>query len=256
MNDLILIDRQHPRITIITLNRPDKRNALNLELIKSLQQVVKDTENIKKQKVLILRGAGDAFSTGLDLKEAADPTLIEETAQALATLFLTLSNSFLISIAAIHGMALAGGAGIAFACDFIIAANETLIGFPEVRRGLVPALVMAMLQRQFSERILKELFLLGEPIRAERAYTLNLIHKLTEKDDLLKESLATASSIVKAAPFALMRTKRLLHELHPRTLEADMEDGLICHKQVRAHIEAKEGIQAFLEHREPRWEHL
>lgn len=250
----ILIDRQHPKITILTLNRPEKRNALNLELIKSLKQIIKETEGIKKQKILIIKGAGDAFCTGLDLKENSDPDLLDESSEELSSLFLTLSNTFLITIAAVHGNTLAGGAGIAFSCDFIIAGRETLIGFPEVRRGLVPALVMAILRRQFQEHTLKELFLIGEPMRAERAYNLNLIHKLVETGDHLKEALATASSIGKGAPSALIRTKRLLQELRPRTIEADMEAALICHKQVRAHADAKEGIQAFLERREPRWD--
>jgi methylglutaconyl-CoA hydratase len=255
-NNLVLVDRQHPKITIATLNRPEKRNALSLDLIKELHKIFKDTESIKKQRVFIIRGSGDAFSTGMDLQESSNPLLSEEVVQHLASLYLDLSNSSLVTVSAIHGMTLAGGAGIALASDFIIADKDSLIGFPEVRRGLVPALVMAMLRRQLPEPILKELFLLGEPIRAERAHALNLVYKLVERDNLLKESLSTASTIIRGSPSAQIRTKRLLQELNPKSLETDIEHALICHKQVRAHADAKEGIQAFLEHREPRWENL
>src|SRR5436190_7292309 len=159
---VVLIEKQSPQITMVTLNRPERRNALTLELLNELVAAIKVSSDQASERVLILRGAGAAFCTGLDLKEAADPKKAHATAEMVANTLIALSQTRLITIAVVHGAAVAGGAGIMSACDFVIAAERTKIGYPEVRRGLVAGLVMTFLRRQLRERDLRELLLTSE----------------------------------------------------------------------------------------------
>ncbi|HAF03026.1 MAG TPA: enoyl-CoA hydratase/isomerase family protein, partial [Spartobacteria bacterium] len=166
---IVLIEKQSPQIAIMTLNRPERRNALTIELLTELNAAIKVASDEPHERVLILRGAGAAFCTGLDLKEAADERKAHATADMVAKTLITLSQTRLITIAAVHGAAVAGGAGIMSACDFVVAAERTKIGYPEVRRGLVAGLVMTFLRRQVGERNMRELVLGSELIDAERA---------------------------------------------------------------------------------------
>src|SRR5436309_16003497 len=161
---VVLIEQKSPQITVLTLNRPERWNALTLELMTELCSAVNVASEQPEQRVLILRGAGAAFCTGLDLKEAADTTKAHATAEVVANTLIAVSQTRLVTIAAIHGAAVAGGAGIMSACDFVVAAQGTKIGYPEVRRGLVAGLVMTFLRRQISERNLRELLFSSELI--------------------------------------------------------------------------------------------
>src|SRR5438552_14375214 len=154
---VVLIERQTPQIAIVTLNRPERRNALTIELMNELIAAIKVASDQPNERVLILRGAGAAFCTGLDLKEAADSKKAHPTAEMVAKTLITLAETRLVTIAAVHGAAVAGGAGIMSACDFVVAAERTKIGYPEVRRGLVAGLVMTFLRRQVGERNMREL---------------------------------------------------------------------------------------------------
>jgi len=184
---VVLIEKQTPQITVVTLNRPERRNALTLELLSELNAAIKiaSEESRKLSGVIILRGAGAAFCTGLDLKEAADQTKAHATARMVANTLITISQTRLITIAAVHGAAVAGGAGIMSACDFVIAAQRTKIGYPEVRRGLVAGLVMTFLRRQVGERNMRELLLGSELIDAERAKEIGLVNRVVSQDDLM-----------------------------------------------------------------------
>src|SRR6476469_1206188 len=152
---VVLIEKQSPRITVLTLNRPERRNALTIELMSEMTAAIEKAAADPQQRILVLRGAGKAFCTGLDLDEATkqDPHV---TAQGVANLLLALAETRLVTIAVVHGAAVAGGAGIMSACDFVVAAERTKIGYPEVRRGLVAGLVMTFLRRQLRERDLRE----------------------------------------------------------------------------------------------------
>src|SRR5438270_4837723 len=163
---VVLIEKQTPQITVVTLNRPDRRNSLTIQLLNELISAIKVASDQPDERVLILRGAGAAFCTGLDLKEAADQTKAHATAEMVAKTLVTLAETRLVTIAAIHGAAVAGGAGIMSACDFVVAAEKAKIGYPEVRRGLIAGLVMTFLRRQVGERNLRELVLGGELIDA------------------------------------------------------------------------------------------
>src|SRR5438105_13982047 len=139
---LLLVEKQSPQITVMTLNRPERRNTLTIEVLNELISAINVAADQANDRVLILRGAGAAFCTGLDLKEAGDSKKAHMTAELVAKTLIALGETRLVTIAAVHGAAVAGGAGIMSACDFVIAAEKTQIGYPEVRRGLVAGLVM------------------------------------------------------------------------------------------------------------------
>src|SRR5712692_3505164 len=205
---VVLIEKQTPQITVLTLNRPERRNALTIELLTELTAEIEVASADEQQRILILRGAGAAFCTGLDLKEAADPKKAHATAEMVAKTLITLSQTRLITIAAVHGAAVAGGAGIMSACDFVIAAEGTKIGYPEVRRGLVAGLVMTFLRRQVGERNMRELLLGSELINAERALEIGLVNRVVARDDVIGEARKFADSVLQGAPDALAQTKR------------------------------------------------
>jgi methylglutaconyl-CoA hydratase len=250
---IVLIEKQNPQITVVTLNRPERRNALTLELLSQLCAAIKAASDEPQQRVVILRGAGAAFCTGLDLKEAADQTKAHATAEMVANTLITISQTRLITIAAVHGAAVAGGAGIMSACDFVVAAQRTKIGYPEVRRGLVAGLVMTFLSRQVGERNMRELLLGSELIDAERAKEIGLVNRVVTQDDLMSAALKFAESALQGAPGALAQTKRLIDELWWRSVKQDVDLALKYHMEARESGEAREGIAAFNEKRKPHW---
>src|ERR1700745_324506 len=200
---VVLIEKETPQITVLTLNRPERRNALTIELLSELNAAIKNASDQRQERVIILRGAGAAFCTGLDLKEAADQTKAHATAEMVANTLITVSQTRLITIAAVHGAAVAGGAGIMSACDFVVAAQRTKIGYPEVRRGLVAGLVMTFLRRQLGERNMRELLFSGELIEAARANAIGLVNRVVAPDHVMSEAKKFASSVLQGAPGAL-----------------------------------------------------
>src|SRR5213082_2465922 len=175
---VVLIEKQSPQTTVVTLNRPERRNSLTIELLNELISAIKVASDQPNERILILRGAGAAFCTGLDLKEAADQKKAHATAEMVAHTLIAISQTRLITIAVVHGAAVAGGAGIMSACDFVVAAQRTKVGYPEVRRGLVAGLVMTFLRRQVGERNMRELLLGSELIYAERAKEIGLVNRV------------------------------------------------------------------------------
>ena len=250
---VVLIEKQSPQITVVTLNRPERRNSLTIELLNELVASIKVASDQADERVLILRGAGAAFCTGLDLKEAADRKKAHMTAELVAKALTTLAETRLVTIAAVHGAAVAGGAGIMSACDFVVAAEKTKIGYPEVRRGLVAGLVMTFLRRQAGERNMRELVLGGELIDAERAREIGLVNRVVAPDQLMIEAQKFADSVLQGAPNALTQTKRLIDELWSTSVKEDVDLALKHHMRARESAEAREGIAAFNERRKPNW---
>jgi methylglutaconyl-CoA hydratase len=250
---VVLIEKQSPQITVVTLNRPERRNALTIGLLGELSAAIKIASDQPEQRVLILRGAGAAFCTGLDLKEAADHTKANATAEMVANTLIAISQTRLVTVAAVHGAAVAGGAGIMSACDFVVAAQKTKIGYPEVRRGLVAGLVMTFLRRQVGERNMRELLLGSELIHAERAKEIGLVNRVVPADDVMSEAQRFAESVLQGAPGGLTQTKRLMDELWWRSVKEDVDLALKYHLQARESDEAREGIAAFNEKRKPNW---
>ena len=250
---VVLIEKQSPQITVLTLNRPERRNALTLELLTQLSAALRTASDDSQTRVIILRGAGAAFCTGLDLKEAADQTKAHATAEMVARTLITVSQTHLVTIAAVHGAAVAGGAGIMSACDFVVAAERTKIGYPEVRRGLVAGLVMTFLRRQVGERNMRELLLGSELIETERAKQIGLVNRVVPQANVMSEAMSFAKSVLQGAPGAVTQTKRLIEELWWRAVKEDVDLALKYHMQARESAEAGEGIAAFNERRKANW---
>src|SRR5207244_4044188 len=237
---VVLIEKQSPQITVVTLNRPQRRNSLTIELLNELVASIKVASDQADERVLILRGSGAAFCTGLDFKEAADQKKAHMTAELVAKALVTLAETRVVTIAAVHGAAVAGGAGIMSACDFVVAAKKTKIGYPEVRRGLVAGLVMTFLRRQVGERNLRELVLGGELIDAARAKEIGLVNRVVEPDELMNEAIEFADSVLQGAPNAIGQTKRLIEELWSSSVKEDVDRALKHHLQARESDEARE----------------
>jgi len=249
---VLLIEKQTPQITVVTLNRPERRNALTIELLTELVAAIRLASDEPNERIIILRGAGAAFCTGMDLK-AATPQNAHAMAELVAETLLTLSQTRLITIAAVHGAAVAGGAGIMSACDFVVAAERTKIGYPEVRRGLVAGLVMTFLRRQVGERNMRELLLGSELIDAERAKEIGLVNRVVAQGDLMSEAQKFADSVLQGAPSALAQTKHFIEELWWRSVKEDIDLAVKHHMEARESSEAREGIAAFNEKRPPNW---
>ena len=255
MNPIVLTTRDSTTTTA-TLNRPDERNALNAELLAQLAAALATAECDPTQRIFVLRGAGRLFCSGLDLAEAAQPGRAEISATLTAAVLRALATSRLVTIAAVQGAAIAGGAGLMSACDFAIATRDAKFGYPEIRRGIVPELIMTFLRRQLHERDARELLLLGKLIDASRALAMGLLNRVVADEAALDTEVRTlASSILQGAPDASAETKKLLIELWPAPLAADLERALANHRVSSDTPEVREGVAAFREKRAPNWAH-
>jgi methylglutaconyl-CoA hydratase len=250
---VVLVEKTSPQVTTLILNRPDRRNALSIELMTELTAAVDLANADENLRVLIVRGAGQAFCAGLDLNEVNQPELAHQSAGLVAKTLLALSQTRLVTVAAVHGAAIAGGAGIMSACDFVIAARHTKFGYPEAKRGLVAGLVMTFLRRQLRERDIRQLLLTSESIGAERALEIGLINRVVAPSELDAEVQKLVVSILQNAPGALASSKRLLEQLWSTSIKEDIEHSLAHHMQARESAERKEGVAAFLEKRPPKW---
>jgi len=251
-NPVLILQRQEESLAVVTLNRPDRRNALSIEVLESLCRALESLAAEPQRRVVLLHGAGPAFCAGLDLYEASDTDLAEQSAHWIGQTFETLATCPLVTIAAAHGAAYAGGAGLMACCDFTVASDDLQIRFPEVRRGLVPALASVALSRRLRDNDLRELLLLGEPIGARRAWDMGLVDRVVTTGELMPEAHRVAATLLKGAPEAVRQTKRLIREL--RADPAPMfAQALELHKQARLSDEAREGLTAFAQRREPQW---
>lgn len=250
---LVQIDAADAAVTLVTLQRPDKRNALNIALLEQLLAAVTAASADLHRRALILRGNGPAFCAGLDLHEAADPSTRDRSAHLLADVYKAIYQSPLVTIAAVHGAVMGGGIGLMSACDLALAADDTSIAFPEVHRGLVAALVTALVHRQVADRTLRELVLLGQSIPANQAMSIGLVNQVVPRHQLQDEARGLAAYVIQGAPNAIVRTKRLLDGLFPRSVSAELDYALQYHLQARDNAESSEGIAAFREKRKPLW---
>jgi methylglutaconyl-CoA hydratase len=238
---------------VLTLNRPDRRNALSIDLMERICAALDGLEADLARRVVIFRGAGPVFCAGLDLHEAADLSLADRSSELVARTFQALCESPLVTIAAAQGAAMGGGGGLLACCDFVIATDTLRVGFPEVRRGLVPALVTGVLRHRVRDADLRELFLLAEPIHADAACRMGLVHRVVPEADLLDEVLRLAAMVLQGGPAALRETKRLLALSRGMTDLELRSQSLESLKQTRTGTEAAEGLAAFREKRPPAW---
>jgi methylglutaconyl-CoA hydratase len=250
---LVTVEHVDAAISVLTLNRADKRNALSIELLEQMIAAIRQIESDRHRRALIVRGEGPSFCAGLDLKEASDPSKSDRSAHLLADMYLAVATTPLVTIAAAHGTAMGGGAGLVAACDFVVAAEDLRIAYPEVHRGLVAALVTTLMRRQLSERVLRDLTILGQTVDPIRTLQIGLVNRMCSNETLMDNALHLAHEACKGAPGAIHRTKKLLDSLSARTIEEDLKRALDFHLHARSSDEAAEGVQAFLQKRAPRW---
>jgi methylglutaconyl-CoA hydratase len=258
MNTSLVKREDRGPIAVLTLNRPSERNALSRALMSRLRDLVDDVAVEPKVRAVVLTGAGPAFCAGIDLKEAAEiharPEAEAATIQVLqefADLLQKIHANPKPVIAAVNGPAVAGGAGLTLSCDLAVASETASIGYPEVRRGLVAAVVMHDLTRQVGERRARQLLLGGELISSKVALEWGLFNSVTSHDRCLDEAIRLAEGLTEGAPDALATTKRLLDEALSRP--PNLRGAAAVSAAVRFSAEAKEGVRAFVENRPPAW---
>jgi len=244
-------------IAMITLSRPEKRNAITAEMISELFTAFSEVES-SPARVLILTGAGKAFCSGMDLealKALAEQSPAEqrEDADRLARLCLRIWSFPKPTIAAVNGHAIAGGCGIATLCDFTIAVPEAKFGYPEVRIGFLPAVVSVFLVRQIGEKQARDLLLTGRTIDAAEAHRLGLVSQVVPAKELMIAVQVLAASLLECSPVSLHMTKKLLCDFAAPEIEREIELAAAQSAQIRTTQDFQEGLASFLEKRPPRW---
>ncbi len=256
MQNLALYEPRPPAI-IISMNRPDKRNALSRDLIQALIAAFQKAGDDPAVRCVILTGAGQAFCAGMDLAELAqsldqeNQSNVWEDAQRLAKLYDLIYTLPKPTIAAVNGSALAGGAGLVTVCDLALAIPEAKFGYPEVRRGLVAAMVMPHLLRHVGERTARYLLLSGEVVDAVEALQTGFINKVVAKDQLLNQAFSWAQSIAEGGPEALGTTKKLLRDFSRQALS--IEETAKASAAPRLSDECREGLRAFFDKKPAPW---
>jgi len=238
-------------IARITLNRPEKRNALNAELIAALKDAVAKSRADQDVRVVLLTGAGSDFCSGADLTgldRAAEAGVLDhlDTARHMADAFLAMRHHPRPIVAAVRGRALAGGCGLATACDLILAAESAQFGYPEVKIGFIPAMVMAILRRSISEKRAFELIVTGEIISAPQAHAAGLINRVygdAEFDSGVEDYVRALAS--KSAS-AVTLSKNLLYHMDGMTFDAALEAGVHANAIARLTEDARRGIERFV----------
>lgn len=252
----ILID-DNPPIRTITLNRPERRNAMTREMQTELIEALEATAS-GEFRVLILTGAGEAFCSGLDLSELQSmqsKTAEDHRADAerIARLFTALRELPIPTIAAVHGPAIAGGTGLAMACDFTLATPSSNFGFTEVRIGFVPALVSAFLSLQVGEKRARDLLLTGRLFDAAEGHRLGLVNEVVAHGELMTRVQELAGTLLANSPESLRATKGLLTAQNRDWLHAAIDTALQANAASRETADFREGVAAFLEKRKPKW---
>jgi methylglutaconyl-CoA hydratase len=245
-------------VATITLNRPDKRNAISANMIAELQTALDEIEK-SHARVVILTGAGKAFCSGMDLEMLAaiaqqSPAENQEDSRRLAKLFRRIWSFPRPLIAAVNGAALAGGCGIATLCDFTLAVPEAKFGYTEVKIGFLPALVSVFLIRQIGEKRTRDLLLTGRIIEAGEAKEMGLVNEIVPPGNLLARSKELAELLIAASPASLSRAKRLMTSAAAASVDADLERAILENARIRCTSDFKEGLASFLEKRKPVWQ--
>ena len=244
-------------VVTVTLNRPDRRNALNPQLMNELIAVM-DSLAGRTSGVMVLTGRGSAFCAGLDLehlKSLAGKTLAQhrEDSQRVARLFRTLYDLPLPTIAAVNGHAIAGGMGLATICDFTLAVPEAKFGYTEARIGFVPALVSSFLCLQIGEKKARDLLLTARLIHAEEAREMGLVNEVISDSNLIPRAKQLAHQLLQNSPESLRATKKLLSAHAKPQLDRELEAAIESNAVARGTADFQEGLSSFLEKRAPKW---
>ena len=240
------------RVARIVLNRPERRNALNAELVRELKEALTSAEADDRARVVLVTGEGADFCAGADLREvqeSVDAGVLASLADAesLGELFLLLRRLRKPVVAAVHGRALAGGCGLATACDLVVASSDAQFGYPEVGLGFVPAMVMAILRRSVGEKRAFELVALGERIDAETARDYGLVTRVFPAEEFRACSDEFACRLAANSASALALSKALLYQIDGMSFEAAMQTGAEVNALARLTPDCRSGIRRFLE---------
>jgi methylglutaconyl-CoA hydratase len=244
-------------VKTITMNRPEKRNALCPLLIEELTEALREAETCDCG-VVILTGAGPAFCSGLDMEHletihASTPEENRRDSENMARVLRTLYDFPKPIIAAVNGPAIAGGMALATLPDFTLAAPEAKFGYTEVRVGFVPAIVASFLIRQVGELRTRELLLSGRILKAQEAMELGLVTQIVEQQDLLPTANALAQSLLMNSPQAMQAVKRLLSKHAKRRLDEEIEDAIEVNASQKSTEDFREGVLAFKQRRRAEW---
>jgi methylglutaconyl-CoA hydratase len=244
-------------IGVITLNRPEKRNAISSQMIAELPAAL-DEAAASPVRAVILTGAGSAFCAGMDLDnlraiatQSAEQHL--EDARVMAKMFYSVFAFPRPLIAAVNGPAIAGGTGIATLADFTLAVPEAKFGYTEVRIGFLPAVVSVFLRRQVGEKIARDLLLTGRIFDAAEAHALGLVSQIVPAAELLDTARKLAASLAQLSPTSLARTKRMLVQASEEGIQGDLAAAIRESADIRQTADFREGLSAFLEKRTPQW---
>jgi len=246
-------------IATVTLNRPDKRNAVTATMIAELQTALDTIEKNHSTRVVILTGAGSCFCAGMDLEMLASiaqqsPTENQEDSRRIAKMLRRIWSFPRPTIAAVNGAAYAGGCGIATLCDFTLAAPEAKFGYTEVKIGFLPAIVSVFLTRQIGEKRCRDLLLTGRIITAQEAKEFGLVNEVVPAGHLLDRAQELANDLIAASPNSLTRAKHLLTSSAAPALDHDLERAILENARIRCTPDFKEGVASFLEKRKPVWQ--
>jgi methylglutaconyl-CoA hydratase len=244
-------------LATLTLNRPDKRNAISFDLIDDLLRGLEEVQQSPAQ-VVIITGAGKAFCSGMDLENlrqltGRSPEQNRHDSETMARLFRTLYNFPKPTIAAVNGAAIAGGTGLATLCDFTLAAPDAKFGYTEVRIGFVPAIVSTFLLRQIGEKQARDLLLTGRLFDAEEAHRLGLVNEVVAPEKLILRARELAAQLIENSPTSLAFTKRLLSDHAKADLDRQIAAAVRENAEIRNTPDFREGISSFLEKRKPLW---
>ncbi len=245
------------RVATITLNRPEKRNAISFDLIDDLLRALQEVES-SDAIVLILTGAGKAFSSGMDLENlkaliGRSPEQNVQDSRTMVRMFRALYEFPKVTIAAVNGAAIAGGTGLALLCDFTLAVPEAKFGYTEVRIGFVPAIVSTFLLRQTGEKYARDLLLTGRIIGAEEAARMGLVNEIVAPEELIAHARELAALLMENSPASLRATKKLLNDHARADLDSQIEAAVRENAAVRTTADFREGVTSFLEKRKPGW---
>jgi methylglutaconyl-CoA hydratase len=258
MNEPAVIVTRDGAVATVTLNRPDKRNALNADLVAGLNAAFAEVAADGDVRVIVLTGAGSDFCAGADLAQleaiAAGADVMENLrdAQALGDLFIRMRRIPKPIVAAVRGNAIAGGAGLASACDLIIAADNAVFGYPEVHLGFVPAMVMALLRRAVGEKIAFELVARGDRMGAAEARRLGLANCIFEADAFEDDVARYARELALRSASAMALTKRLLYGMDGLPFEEAIARGAEVNALARVTDDCRVGVRRFLDRQKKR----
>lgn len=241
---MTLLVETRQAVRLLTLNRPDKHNALNTELTQSLLDGLRAADADDSVNAVVLTGAGQSFCAGADTTEFSaltpqDPSAVSRRADLTTALHLVFSQMSKPVVSAVRGNALGGGAGLAIACDLSVMAENVRFGYPELKHGIVAAVVLANLVRQIGRKQAFELVSMAEPIDGARALALGLCNRVVPDGDVLDEAMALAERLAGWSPIAMATTKRTFHRAADLSLGQALDVGRDANVMMRGFRQAR-----------------